>query len=79
MLRERIRIGSPFYVNESKLEPVDGFDVLFDKYHEFVYIPDFEPRQLVNGTWRGALRYLINGMKRAERLLMISRPSYPLT
>lgn len=55
MPRERLRIGTPTFVNETELRKTAGFDVLFDKYYEFVYIPDFTPWQpTTNGTWQGA-------------------------
>ncbi len=62
MRRERFRIGSPVFVNESKLQKTDGFDMLFDGYSEFVYIPDHDPWRVVNGIWTGALGYLQNDM-----------------
>jgi hypothetical protein len=63
MHRELLRIGSPVFVNESILLKTMGFDALFHKYHEFVYIPDSEPWQRVNGTWRGQLGHILNDTK----------------
>lgn len=60
MKREVLRLGSPLFVNESKLLPSAGFDALFDRYHEFVYISDYNPWQRVNGTWRGVLGHILN-------------------
>jgi hypothetical protein len=55
-----IRIGTPNFVNESKLNVDDRFDLLFGGFNEFVYISSYLPWQLVNGTWTGALGYLMN-------------------
>jgi hypothetical protein len=63
MTSDRFRIGSPVFVNESHLHKSAGFDALFDRYHEFVYIPDFFPWQRVNGTWKGALGHLLEDEK----------------
>jgi hypothetical protein len=62
MKRELIRIGTNQYVNESVLYQNGGFDALFnrDNYYEFVYVPNFGPWDRVNGTWQGALGYLMN-------------------
>jgi hypothetical protein len=54
------RIGSPLAVNESELRTYNGFDLLFGGHHEFVYIADFDPWVRVNGTWQGALGYLLD-------------------
>ncbi len=57
---ELFRIGSPVFANESKLNKLQGHDALFSRNHEFVYLPDFDPWQRVNGTWREALGHLLN-------------------
>jgi ABC-type amino acid transport substrate-binding protein len=66
-----IRVGTLNFVNESELDVADRFDLLFGGYHEFVYIPDNDPWQLVNGTWTGALGYLMN-----ESIDTINIPAY---
>ncbi len=67
MHHERIRIGTPLsLINDTKLHKTAGFDALFDGYHEFVYIRDFDPWARVNGTWKGALGYLLDDMKWIE-------------
>jgi hypothetical protein len=63
MKSELFRIGSPILANESKLHVTTGFDVLFDGYHEFVHIPDYQPLVRANGTWQGALGHLQKDMK----------------
>jgi len=61
MSRQLIRIGSPSLKNESKLNTADGFDILFNGYHEFVYMPDGNDEWIrVNGTWISGMRYLMN-------------------
>ena len=60
MRREKFRIGSPVPVNESQLREASGFDVLFHAYHEFVHLPDYDPWQRVNGTWRGGFKHILN-------------------
>jgi hypothetical protein len=60
MQHQLFRIGSPSLVNESQLQKTPGFDALFDGYHEFVYIPKFDPWLCLNGTWMGALAYVMN-------------------
>ncbi len=64
MPRETFCIGSPLLANESKLVRTTGFDAIFNKNYEFVYISDFDPWQRVNGTWRGALGHLLNDNKK---------------
>ena len=61
MHKKLIRIGTESFVNESELEKAFAFDLLYGGFHEFVYLPDYwQPWQLVNGTWAGALGYLTN-------------------
>jgi len=71
MQRELIRIGSPLLANETKLRATTGFDALFDGYHEFVYIADYEPWQGVNGTWTGALGQVLNGIRDGLKVVLI--------
>lgn len=58
--KELIRIGTNRFVNESKLDEYNVFNLIFGNYYEFVYVPEHDPYQLVNGTWTGALGYLMN-------------------
>jgi hypothetical protein len=62
MPRELFRIGSPLLANESVLRTTAGFEMLFGGYHEFVYIPDFDPWLQVNGTWKGALAHILSDL-----------------
>lgn len=61
--RELFRIGSLSPANESILDQLSGFDAIFNRNYEFVYIPDFNPLEKVNGTWMGAFHSLLNDMK----------------
>ena len=60
MHKELIRIGTYSFVNESELDKAYAFDLLFGGFHEFVYLPDYGPFQLANGTMTGAPRHLMN-------------------
>ena len=60
MHKELIRIGTGSFVNESELAKLFAFDLLFSGFHEFVYLADFDPWQLANGTMTGAPRHLLN-------------------
>jgi hypothetical protein len=75
MKGEMIRISSPLAVNESKLLSAIGYDVLFDGYQEFVYIPAHNSWLDVNGTWMGALGALhndsTNGLKAFANILFL--------
>lgn len=63
MKRELIRVGSLHLANESTLNSASGFDVLFNGYHEFVYMADGNDAWArVNGTWLGGFGHLINGI-----------------
>lgn len=42
--REFFRIGTNKFVNETELFKTAGFDQIFDKNYEFVYIPTY-------GSW----------------------------
>ena len=59
--KELIRIGTNVFVNESILNEYNEFELIFGDNYEFVYVPNHDPYQLVNGTWNGALGYLMNG------------------
>ena len=59
--RELLRIGFEF-ANDTNLEKSSGFDVLFNDFHEVVYIPDFLPWKRVNDSWTGALGHLHSGL-----------------
>ena len=61
MKKPPLRVGTEFFVNQSELSTIDVYDLIFGGYHEFVYLPDFYPLQLVNGSWQGALGHLLNG------------------
>ncbi len=63
MGKELIRIGSSKFVNQSTLDKADAFDFLFRGIYEFVYLPDYYPWLLVNGTWTGGFGHLINDIK----------------
>ncbi len=63
MQGERIRIGTQLCVNESKLNPTFGFDVIFGGNYEFVHISDIGPWTQVNGTWKGMLAHILNDMQ----------------
>jgi hypothetical protein len=60
MNKQLFRIGTSI-VNGSEWSKAEAFDLLFGGYHEFVYLPDFYPIQLLNGTWIGAFRHIIDG------------------
>ncbi len=59
-MNQLIRIGSENFVNRSELNAFGAFDLLFGGFHEFVYVVDFEPWLLVNGSWTGVLGHLMN-------------------
>ncbi len=61
MKKERLRVGTYTYVNETVTEKV--YDLLFGSAYELVYVPDFYPWEVVNGTWTGVLGYLMNDMQ----------------
>jgi hypothetical protein len=61
MQKQLVRIGTERHVNESKLNEFYAFDLIYGGFYEFVYIPDYYPWKLLNGTWTGALGHLING------------------
>ena len=60
MEKQTMRVGSDDLETKSKLNPRDGFNLLFGARHEFVYLPDFDPWQHVNDTWMGAFGHLMN-------------------
>jgi hypothetical protein len=60
MKNKLIRIGTSTFVNESTLDKRSAFHILFDGFQEFVYLSDYLPSQLENGTWIGALGHLMN-------------------
>ncbi len=60
MKKGSIRIGTENLVDRTNLLKLNAFDLLFDRYHEFVHIPDYYPWLLVNGSWTGALGQLMN-------------------
>ena len=60
MEKQLIRVGTEDMEIKSKLNPRDGFNLLFGARHEFVYLANFHPWQHVNGTWTGALGHLMN-------------------
>jgi hypothetical protein len=62
--KDLIRIGTSQPVNESELDKFNAFDLAFRDFYELVYIPDYWPWQVENGTFNGALRYLINDISR---------------
>ncbi len=64
MNKDRIRIGSLDMVNKSTLDEYDAFDLIFGGFEEFVYVPDYYPWELVNGTWTGAFGHLMNDIRR---------------
>ncbi len=64
MEKELVRIGSDNFANKSEL--FHAFDLLFRSYHELVYISDYDPLEIVNGTWAGALGHLMNDTHRLE-------------
>jgi hypothetical protein len=59
MEKQLMRVGTDLKIR-SKLNPRDGINLLFGARHKFVYLADYDPWQLVNGTWRGALGHLMN-------------------
>jgi hypothetical protein len=63
MEKELIRIGTNKFVNKSTLDTADAFDLIFRGIYEFVYLPDYDPWLLVNGTWTGGFGHLINDIK----------------
>ncbi len=60
MKNNLIRIGTADFVNKSALLKINAFDLLFNGFYEFVYLPDYYPWLLVNGTWTGALGHLMD-------------------
>jgi hypothetical protein len=60
MEKQLIRVGTNKLIIKSQLNPRDGFDLLFGAHHEFVPLTDFNPWQLVNGTWTGAFGHVMN-------------------
>ncbi len=58
---ERLRVGTDTPVNESELYKFDALDIVFSQFYEFVYLPDYNPYELVNGTWMGSLGHLLKG------------------
>jgi hypothetical protein len=66
MKRDLIRIGSDTFANKSALDKLVGFDLLYGRYHEFVYVPDSKPWLQVNGSWAGALGHMMNGQQNAS-------------
>jgi DNA-binding XRE family transcriptional regulator len=71
MKRESIRIGNKFFVNTSTLNRFDGLDLIFGGFQKFVYISDYDPWELVNDTWTGALSYIMNDMHIDWKLCII--------
>ena len=59
--KELIRLGT--VANVTTLEKSVAFDLLFDGFHKFVYLPDYVPWLYTNGTWTGAFGHLMNGMR----------------
>ena len=72
MKSEQFRIGSPQLVNGSHLYQLSGFDVIFKRNYEFVYIADFYPLLQENGTWQGALGYLQKDIQMGSKLLLFT-------
>ncbi len=62
MEKQLMRVGTDINNVETylKLRVRDKLHLLFGARHEFVYLPDYDPWQLVNGTWTGALGHLMN-------------------
>ncbi len=60
MEKQLMRVGTEHLETKSKLNPRDGFNLLFGARYEFIYLADFWPWQPVNGTWVGALGHLLN-------------------
>jgi hypothetical protein len=61
---ELIRIGVDDLVNKSELDTSNAFNLVFGDYHELVYVPDDDIAwQVVNGSWNGAMGYLMNGIR----------------
>jgi hypothetical protein len=60
MKKEHIRIGTNNFTNASELDKLLAFNLLYGNIYEFIYTPDFYPWMFVNGSWTGALGYLMN-------------------
>ena len=52
------RLASNELANKTQLYKTAGFDMIFAKNYEFVYVKDFAPWSPVNGTWKGVLGHV---------------------
>jgi hypothetical protein len=60
MNRELIRIGTGD--ENSKMDVRHPFNILFGGFHQFIHLADgYDVWARVNGSWRGALKHLLNG------------------
>ena len=71
-MEKQLRVGTDKLMNKSQLNARDESNLRFGAHHKFVYLPDSNLWQHVNGTWTGALGHLINDNRMNWKLCVLN-------